>query len=981
MDIKEWINDSEKYEFCKSYDVDNIPTMDFKEHQENFYIYLLSYFHEKMEAYLQTGMADNLKKALLHLADGLILYSQNETYRDFHGVNKNQNLLYVSSVYYLCDYTAISSLLMHGVDVEEYSLETSQILAYILSGGEVEKIDINDPEKPWINIKKFIYQGNENLLDTEIAKQEKKYNERDFASSTDFYMTLVLRCVLKKFKENNLWKSLRAIDANFDWSIYVRHSCKQHIFSFLPSQQDALDKGLLSFEGAFSLKMPTSAGKSYITELLIHYILKNNPEEHILYLAPLRALGRELREHYRKIHQSLGFSFATKYGGSASTVDEEVVKDAQLLIATPESFEVMELVEDEFVSEFSFVICDEGQLLDDYNRGINYEMLLTRLRRNRNIRFLFISAVVPNIKVINEWLGGEPEQIGDSTYRPSNLKLALAKVFADKINLDVYNNPWNSAQFHVDNFANKEEAQKEELLNRKNGKHKILPVGCVLALKAMEAGSVLLFTTGKTSPIGCTQFAKHINQWISNGMDLVPNDYANWQDGMPQLYEYIAYQLGEEHLLSKSISNGFAFHHGDLPQNIREAIEQAYNDKVFRLIISNTTLAEGVNLPVKTIVLANINDPAVQGYYLSNARLKNIIGRVGRAGRERYGTVILPIVKEYSMPVKLVKEAISSCDDKINAMQGTLYSLIQYLCHKKQITSETDINQILSNTIFSEAIDMMIVKSADGEDIDTLSIDNLVSDSLAYRLSNEEKRERLKIVFKARYNYLKNECSHERYNLIQKTGVPMRDLDYFEENIEYDRISSFPDYFCSEWIAYIIDFIMDIPSVKDSFVDMSAKMKKLIADSSKIKDVVGDWMAGLQYVEISKHLDIVVDDVILYVNYIQGTLHDKMESLIAYMLEIYDDIDYTLKHWAKYLRLGINTVFEYNLNQKRVTERILIHALQNYCDELKEFPNLDYIDVWLASEGDKLLSYVDKKNYPQIVVYRLKEIVDYKRNL
>lgn len=562
MDIKEWINDSEKYEFCKSYDVDNIPTMDFKEHQENFYIYLLSYFHEKMEAYLQTGMADNLKKALLHLADGLILYSQNETYRDFHGVNKNQNLLYVSSVYYLCDYTAISSLLMHGVDVEEYSLETSQILAYILSGGEVEKIDINDPEKPWINIKKFIYQGNENLLDTEIAKQEKKYNERDFASSTDFYMTLVLRCVLKKFKENNLWKSLRAIDANFDWSIYVRHSCKQHIFSFLPSQQDALDKGLLSFEGAFSLKMPTSAGKSYITELLIHYILKNNPEEHILYLAPLRALGRELREHYRKIHQSLGFSFATKYGGSASTVDEEVVKDAQLLIATPESFEAMELVEDEFVSEFSFVICDEGQLLDDYNRGINYEMLLTRLRRNRNIRFLFISAVVPNIKVINEWLGGEPEQIGDSTYRPSNLKLALAKVFADKINLDVYNNPWNSAQFHVDNFANKEEAQKEELLNRKNGKHKILPVGCVLALKAMEAGSVLLFTTGKTSPIGCTQFAKHINQWISNGMDLVPNDYANWQDGMPQLYEYIAYQLGEEHLLSKSISNGFAFHHG-----------------------------------------------------------------------------------------------------------------------------------------------------------------------------------------------------------------------------------------------------------------------------------------------------------------------------------------------------------------------------------------------------------------------------------
>ena len=984
MKFDKWINDSEKYEFCKSYGVANIPSMEFKEHQENFYIYLLSYFHEIMETYLEKGMTDDIKKELLDLADGLILYSQNETYEDFYGVNRDQNFLYVSSIYYLCDYTAISSLLMHDIDIEEFPLEASQILAFIISGGGVEKgqKSYDNEEVSWINIKKFIYQGEEIYLDEEISVQDRKYKERDFNSSTDFYMTLVLRCVLRKFKENNLWTSLRAIDPDFDWSSYVRHSRRQHIFSFLPSQQDALNKGLLNFQGAFSLKMPTSAGKSYITELLIHYVLKNDPENRILYLAPLRALSRELKDHYRKIHKTLGFSFATKYGGSASTVDEEDIDDAQLLIATPEAFEAMELKDEDFFGKFSLVICDEGQLLDDFTRGINYEMLLTRLRRNENVHFLFISAVIPNIQVVNEWLGGTADQIGDSTYRPSCLKLALAKVSKDSIDLDVYRNQWSTPKFRIEEFASKEEANNENLIDIKKGKHKLIPTGCILALKAMKAGSVLLFTTGKISSTGCTQFAKHIIHWIENGIYNIPYEDERKQHEMECLYEYIAYQLGEEHLLTKSIKKGFAFHHGDLPQNIREAIERTYNNKAFRLIISNTTLAEGVNLPIKTIVLANISNPAIPGYFLDNARLKNIIGRVGRAGRERYGTVMLPMVKEWSKPVISVKEAISSKDDSIIKMRGTLYSLIHYLCLKKQLTNETDINQMLSNSVFSEAIDMMIIRSVDEEQIDDLSIDELVSESLAYKLSDDNEKEILKTVFNARYKYIKLKCSKERYHLVRNIGTSLRELEYIEEKVDYSTITSFADFLSSEWTAYIIDLIMEMPSVKEALNDKSEKTKKLMRDVDKLKSVASDWMSGFQYIEISEHLNIGnVDDVILYVNYLQGTIHDKAASIISYLAETNEDIDVILKNWPEYLRLGINTYFQYNLNKERVTERILVHALQKYCEEKNEFPNADLIDIWLADEGKNLLNYVKENDYPQMIVDKLSEVVEYKRNM
>lgn len=218
--------------------------------------------------------------------------------------------------------------------------------------------------------------------------------------------------------------------------------------------------------------------------------------------------------------------------------------------------------------------------------------------------------------------------------------------------------------------------------------------------------------------------------------------------------------------------------------------------------------------------------------------------------------------------------------------------------------------------------------------------------------------------------------------MVRNTGTSLRELEYIEENVDYSKITSFADYLSSEWTSYIIDLIMEMPSVKESLNDKSAKTKKLMSDVNKLKDVANDWMAGLQYIEISEHLNIGnVDNVILYVNYLQGTIHDKAASIISYLAETNEDIDVILKNWPEYLRLGINTYFQYNLNKKRVTERILVHALQKYCEENNEFPDADSIDVWLVYEGNNLLSYVNDNDYPQMVIDKLNEVVEYKRNM
>ena len=81
-------------------------------------------------------------------------------------------------------------------------------------------------------------------------------------------------------------------------------------------------------------------------------------------------------------------------------------------------------------------------------------------------------------------------------------------------------------------------------------------------------------------------------------------------------------------------------------------------------------------------------------------------------------------------------------------------------------------------------------------------------------------------------------------------------------------------------------------------------------------------------------------------------------------------------------RIDINkALYQYNLNKKRVTERILVHALQKYCEENNEFPDADSIDVWLAYEGNNLLNYVNDNDYPQMVIDKFNEVVEYKRNM
>lgn len=984
--LQDWLKESDEYEFCKSYGVKPNGSHEFVDRQEDFYITLLSVLHELLDRYHESEDSEKLKKPLLELVKGLLVYSQKETSEAFHGIRGLNNQLYVAAVYYLCDYPAIASWVMNGVKIYDYNIRSAQLLSFIVTGGKVAndrwaKEKFSHVFKP---IEEFILSGNDSIIENVCLNESKRYEARDFESATDFYMTSVLRCVLKKFRICNLWKTLRKVDDAFDWSVYIRHSYAQHILSFLPSQQDAIEKGLLSYSGSFSLKMPTSAGKSYITELLIHHELESNPEARVLYLAPLRALSRELRDRFKRISNTLGFTYATKYGGSAASVIEEDVTEAHVLIATPESFMTIEGSDEMDISNFTLVICDEGQLLDDFSRGINYELLLSRLRKQEHTRFLFISAIIPNISVVNQWLKGSDEHIGNSTYRPSKLMLTEALVNDNDVTLSVYNDECTSIKYTIPSFISKEDAQSTCLRNYdpKKRRYKVsgVPVGCALALRSLSAGSVLLFTTAKKRGVSCTAFAANLLTMLNARAFDNPYNYVSDIEQLNKIIEYSKFLIGDGHLLCQALDHGFAFHHGDVPQELREKIERCYDKGGIRLIISNTTLAEGVNLPIKTIVLANAMDQSTPGWFLSNSRLKNIIGRVGRAGRERYGTVIVPVAERDSVLMRSVKQALNPDDTSLRHIQGTLYDLIAYLSKKNLISNENDVNELLSVNAFADAIDEMIIRSTDGE-LDQTDIDTIVTNSLAYTLSDEKKRDTLRIVFSIRHNAISQQLKEEKYQLIKATGLNARDLEAlcsFVTN-EHVAMANEVDVVTDEsFVSFMVDAVAALPTVETALKLESKGKQKLFRDTERLKSIAIQWMHGLQYHEIAVQENLSVDESILIIMYLQGTFHDKAVKVISFLIEAEGVENGVVKYWPEYLRLGICNRLMFELHKLRIPDRIQLHAINFYFEQcMVELDNYDFLEIMLSEHRSAICEYMFQKRYPRLCIEDLDDVLNY----
>lgn len=166
-----------------------------------------------------------------------------------------------------------------------------------------------------------------------------------------------------------------------------------------------------------------------------------------------------------------------------------------------------------------------------------------------------------------------------------------------------------------------------------------------------DGGQVLIFVSSRKR---AEDMAKNLSQLFDPINDLkVSSEDANVYDD----------------LLNEMLPHGVSFHHAGLSNEQRSFIEKAFRHRKLKVIVATPTLAAGVNLPARLVIVKDVTRYGDLGItYLSNMEVKQMIGRAGRPGYDQYGIGIIYAASANSYQV--VKEYISEEPEPVDSYIG-----------------------------------------------------------------------------------------------------------------------------------------------------------------------------------------------------------------------------------------------------------------------------------------------------------------------
>lgn len=576
-----------------------------------------------------------------------------------------------SASYYLCDLPGSASVLAKRIDDDCPDLDgdgLEDLLLWLLQadlgtyfdGAEGTFGEFIDEISKWIL--QFFEDGNgeDNLLDLATKLRDAVY---EFGTPRQLLFGDVIAAVLRKKLENSAWKALPSY-SGLPRDKWLHALQKDSFIKELWPAQHLLGKAdVLKGESAI-VQMPTSAGKTKATELILRSAFLAERVSLAIIIAPFRALCHEIKN-----------SLVGAFHNETTKVDElsdalqtdfeiaELLGHQQILVVTPEKLLYVLRHAPELAAHVGLLVFDEGHQFDSGTRGITYELLLTSLRSMipEGTQKVLISAVISNAEAVGEWLNGEPNVVEGTTLIPTFRSVGFAS-WLDQLGRIEYVDSRDAEQneFFVprvierfnlgrkprettDRFFPEEALKPNGKPNPDFGK----TVALYLGLKLAPNGSIAVFCGRKSTAAGICEKAVDI---IERGTPLaLPSDFSDAQE-VERLTHLHVENLGADAPASQSAAHGIFSHHGNTPHGIRLAVEHAMRDDLVRFVVCTSTLAQGVNLPIRYLIVTSV----YQGMERIKVRdFHNLIGRAGRAGMHTEGSILFadPTIYDKRMAV------------------------------------------------------------------------------------------------------------------------------------------------------------------------------------------------------------------------------------------------------------------------------------------------------------------------------------------
>ena len=460
--------------------------------------------------------------------------------------------------------------------------------------------------------------------------------------SGDTELELILMVVHRMFDQmvkNSIWRISETINSNVTKFVKNLTKASSPVFELLYPQRFAvLEGGLLDpAHRAIVVNAPTSSGKTLIAEFKILQAYNQcGNEGWIAYIAPTRALVNQIAARLRRDLGKEPLSLKVEKMSGALEIDaiEEriisVENSFNILVTTPEKLSLLirQKIEEKMGRKLVLVVADEIQNLEDKERGLNLEMLLSIVQNDCDrANFLLLTPFVPNAELVARWLDPQnPKAISISVdnWMPNHSVVGMFYPIGSRRQWNLEFKPLlssgTSLEFTDEVDFSSQETDRGMAISQLSRWY----VAAEAAKELKNKGNTLLVINKKD---GCWNAAKILNDSFDN---IAPNE------NIDLLQRYIKSELGEGFPLAEYLQKGIGVHHSGIPEEIRFFEEWLMEEGLLRTLVSTSTIAQGINFPVDTILMSSTAYPYGE---MPMRDFWNLVGRAGRMDHSALGVV------------------------------------------------------------------------------------------------------------------------------------------------------------------------------------------------------------------------------------------------------------------------------------------------------------------------------------------------------
>lgn len=372
--------------------------------------------------------------------------------------------------------------------------------------------------------------------------------------------------------------------------------------------------------------MPTSSGKTTSMSITIRASFLSGRTSMAVIVAPFRSLCREISVDISNdfsddssVHVN-ALSDVPEMGDLLELLQSGGENSKNILVLTPEKLLYLLRQDNELIVDTGLIIFDEAHMFDDASRGAQYELLVSSIMMylRAGTQRILLSAVIPNAAQINGWFtGGEGVVIADNSIRATEKTVAITDWEISRKEPYGYlyfldsDNP-TELEFFVPRIIEIKSLNKL----KKNEKDRFFPsvnfqtakvehndIAIYLALKLNHNGGVAIFCGRKDTADSVLRRILEIN---NRGIDILSFSTHVVDDEHKKIAQLIKENYGQDNIYYDAVLKGVFTHHRGISNGIRIATEYAMKKNLIRCIICTSTLAQGVNLPIRYLIISSL---------------------------------------------------------------------------------------------------------------------------------------------------------------------------------------------------------------------------------------------------------------------------------------------------------------------------------------------------------------------------------------